>query len=92
MSLVSSPHSHFGTSTYQRGLSLASTPTVRALAIQRVQSEGRSLDGFIHSSPACKRAVVETVAALRQAGHECIELDWPFGEILGVCYVRLALT
>lgn len=30
-------------------------------------------DGMMESSPACKRAVLETVSALRKQGHECIE-------------------
>ena len=32
-------------------------------------------------SPACQRAVLETVDALRKAGHECIE----FNPAMGVC-------
>ncbi|KAL5536849.1 hypothetical protein ACEPAF_672 [Sanghuangporus sanghuang] len=32
-------------------------------------------DLFIKASPACKRAVLETVEALRKAGHECIEFQ-----------------
>jgi NADH:ubiquinone oxidoreductase subunit B-like Fe-S oxidoreductase len=39
------------------------------------------VDGFVKASPANERAVLETVAALRREGHECIELDWPFGMI-----------
>ncbi|KAH6916170.1 amidase [Coprinopsis sp. MPI-PUGE-AT-0042] len=31
-------------------------------------------DNFIKASPACKRAVLETVEALRKKGHECVEL------------------
>jgi Asp-tRNA(Asn)/Glu-tRNA(Gln) amidotransferase A subunit family amidase len=38
-----------------------------------------TVDGFVKSSPACERAVLETIAALRQVGHECVELNWPFG-------------
>jgi Asp-tRNA(Asn)/Glu-tRNA(Gln) amidotransferase A subunit family amidase len=34
-------------------------------------------DNLFTTSPACQRAVKETVAALRKAGHECIELDPP---------------
>jgi amidase len=34
-------------------------------------------DGMIESSPACKRAVLETVSALRKQGHECIEFTSP---------------
>ncbi|KAF5316046.1 hypothetical protein D9619_006208 [Psilocybe cf. subviscida] len=34
-------------------------------------------DNFIKASPACKRAVVETVEALRKAGHECVEFEIP---------------
>ncbi|TEB18654.1 general amidase [Coprinellus micaceus] len=34
-------------------------------------------DGFIKASPACKRAVLETIKALRQNGHECVEITLP---------------
>ncbi|KAK4056794.1 hypothetical protein OIO90_002043 [Microbotryomycetes sp. JL221] len=34
-------------------------------------------DGFVRSSPACERAVLETVEALRKQGHECIEFTPP---------------
>ncbi|KDR65722.1 hypothetical protein GALMADRAFT_260127 [Galerina marginata CBS 339.88] len=34
-------------------------------------------DNYIKASPACKRAVLETVEALREAGHECIEVQLP---------------
>ncbi|KAG2369045.1 amidase signature domain-containing protein [Suillus spraguei] len=34
-------------------------------------------DGMLESSPACKRAVLETVSALRKQGHECIEFTSP---------------
>lgn len=32
-------------------------------------------DGFCRSSPACQRAVLETVEALRKKGHECVEFQ-----------------
>ncbi|TDL24037.1 amidase signature enzyme [Rickenella mellea] len=32
-------------------------------------------DGFVKTSPACQRAVTETVAAMQKAGHECVEID-----------------
>ena len=34
-------------------------------------------DGIIQTSPACRRAVHETIAALRAAGHECVEFVPP---------------
>ena len=34
-----------------------------------------SIDCVVKASPACKRAVLETVEALRKQGHECVELD-----------------
>ncbi|KAF9485469.1 amidase [Pholiota conissans] len=34
-------------------------------------------DNYIKASPACKRAVLETVEALRNAGHECVEFEVP---------------
>jgi Asp-tRNA(Asn)/Glu-tRNA(Gln) amidotransferase A subunit family amidase len=39
-----------------------------------------STDNFVKASPANERAVLETVEALRRAGHECIEFDMPNGE------------
>jgi Asp-tRNA(Asn)/Glu-tRNA(Gln) amidotransferase A subunit family amidase len=34
-------------------------------------------DNLFHTSPACQRAVLETVDALRTKGHEVVELDPP---------------
>ncbi|KAH9057421.1 amidase [Lactarius vividus] len=34
-------------------------------------------DGVVKGSPACHRAVLETVEALRKAGHECVEINPP---------------
>ena len=34
-------------------------------------------DAAVKGSPACHRAVSETVQALRAAGHECVEIDSP---------------
>jgi amidase len=39
-----------------------------------------SIDGYVKASPACARAVLETVEALRKKGHECVEFDVPGGE------------
>ena len=36
-------------------------------------------DGYVKPSPANQRAVLETVAALRQAGHECVLFEVPQG-------------
>ena len=38
-------------------------------------------DGFCAASPACERAVMETVEALRRAGHEVIEFEPTPGEL-----------
>ena len=38
------------------------------------------MDGLVKASPACKRAVLETVEALRGEGHECVEFDVPSRE------------
>lgn len=35
------------------------------------------MDGLVKASPACKRAVLETVGALRRDGHECVEFSVP---------------
>ena len=37
----------------------------------------RDKDGVVKGSPACHRAVLETVEALRKAGHECVDIDPP---------------
>ena len=34
-------------------------------------------DGAVQGSPASHRAVLETVRALRNAGHECVDIDSP---------------
>ncbi|KAF8957476.1 amidase [Flammula alnicola] len=39
------------------------------------------LYNYIKASPACKRAVLETVEALRDAGHECVEFELPESHI-----------
>ena len=38
-------------------------------------------DNYIKASPACKRAVLETVEALSNAGHDCVEFELPDGAI-----------
>jgi Asp-tRNA(Asn)/Glu-tRNA(Gln) amidotransferase A subunit family amidase len=35
------------------------------------------IDTAVKGSPATHRAVLETVQALRAAGHECVEIDSP---------------
>ena len=40
---------------------------------------GYETDGMVKGSPACHRAVLETVETLRKAGHECVEMDPPDG-------------
>lgn len=47
-------------------------------------------DGFVRASPACTRAITRSVDALRSAGHECIELEWPFNS--GPAQLFSALT
>ncbi|KAJ2923905.1 hypothetical protein H1R20_g13191, partial [Candolleomyces eurysporus] len=46
-------------------------------------------DGFIKASPACKRAVLETVDALRKQGHECVEISLPDTSIATNLFVGL---
>ncbi|THU99137.1 amidase signature enzyme [Dendrothele bispora CBS 962.96] len=36
-----------------------------------------SNDGFVKASPANRRAIMETVGALRKEGHECVEITVP---------------
>lgn len=37
------------------------------------------LDGFAMASPANRRAVMETVEALKKQGHQCVEIELPDG-------------
>ncbi|KAG2362887.1 amidase signature enzyme [Suillus spraguei] len=47
-------------------------------------------DGMMESSPACKRAVLETVSALRKQGHECIEFTSPLNTSAMEVFLGLA--
>ncbi|EAU90351.1 amidase [Coprinopsis cinerea okayama7 len=47
-------------------------------------------DGYIKASPTCKRAVLETVEALRKQGHECVEVELP--DISEACNIFVGLT
>ncbi|KAI5121616.1 hypothetical protein M0805_001147 [Coniferiporia weirii] len=47
-------------------------------------------DLFIKASPACKRAVLETVEALRKRGHECVEFEPTLAR--EAMYIFVALT
>ena len=40
------------------------------------------MDGLVKASPACKRAVLETVEALGREGHECVEVSVPSRKVL----------
>ena len=40
-----------------------------------------SSDAVVKASPACKRAVLETVEALRKQGHECVEFSSPISKL-----------
>lgn len=42
-------------------------------------------DLIVKASPASKRAVLETVEALKKQGHECIEFEPTLGTYLRVC-------
>ncbi|PPQ63300.1 hypothetical protein CVT24_006745 [Panaeolus cyanescens] len=46
-------------------------------------------DNYIKASPACKRAVVETVEALRKAGHDCVEFELPEANVAMNLFVGL---
>ena len=46
----------------------------------------RLLDGVVKTSPASQRAVLETVAALRALGHECVQFDIPDGNLIVTNY------
>ncbi|KAF8817567.1 amidase [Phlegmacium glaucopus] len=46
-------------------------------------------DNYIKASPSCQRAVLETVEALRRAGHECIEFEVPTVEVALNIFVGL---
>jgi hypothetical protein len=47
--------------------------------IHLISTDHSSTDNYIKASPSCQRAVLETVEALRRAGHECIEFEVPAG-------------
>lgn len=38
-------------------------------------------DGMAQTTPACSRAISETVEALRNQGHECVEFELPSREL-----------
>ncbi|KAG2365325.1 amidase signature domain-containing protein [Suillus spraguei] len=46
--------------------------------------------GMMESSPACKRAVLETVSALRKQGHQCIEFTSPLNASAMEVFLGLA--
>ncbi|KAF9786269.1 amidase signature enzyme [Thelephora terrestris] len=46
-------------------------------------------DGMARITPACRRAVSETVEALRRQGHECIEFELPSPEKASEIYIAL---
>ncbi|KAG2356539.1 amidase signature domain-containing protein [Suillus spraguei] len=48
------------------------------------------IDGMMESSPACKRAVLETVSALRKQGHQCIEFTSPLNASAMEVFLGLA--
>lgn len=47
-------------------------------------------DSMMESSPACKRAVLETVSALREQGHECIQFTSPLNASAMEVFLGLA--
>jgi hypothetical protein len=47
-------------------------------------TENLYIDNFVKASPACARAVLETVDALRKAGHDCTEFSFPGGTIQSI--------
>lgn len=47
-------------------------------------------DSFIKASPACQRAVLESVDSLRKQGHECIEIAIP--DAAAACNIFVGLT
>lgn len=48
--------------------------TVRAvLTVAKFALTSACVDGYVKASPAVKRAILESVEALRREGHECIE-------------------
>ncbi|KAJ7578572.1 amidase [Mycena floridula] len=49
-------------------------------------------DGLVKGSPAVRRAILETVAALRKAGHECVEFEQTMTHDLSLVYVGLCLA
>jgi len=57
------------------GLDIIST--VRLAPQERRVDIYAEIDGVVKGSPAFHRAVLETVEALRRAGHDCVEIESP---------------
>ena len=68
----------------RRSWNLDIIPQVKVNGFSRVCLQcvtENSSDDYIKASPACARAVLETVEALRKAGHDCVEFNFPGGTI-----------
>jgi Asp-tRNA(Asn)/Glu-tRNA(Gln) amidotransferase A subunit family amidase len=54
-----------------------SPATIEKYTVKRLKFGYYFDDGVTISSPPVKRAILETVAALRQQGHQCIQITPP---------------
>jgi len=69
------------------GLDIIST--VRLAPQERRVDIYAEIDGVVKGSPACHRAVLETVEALRKTGHDCVEIESPDCEYCRSCSAAL---
>jgi Asp-tRNA(Asn)/Glu-tRNA(Gln) amidotransferase A subunit family amidase len=44
-------------------------------------------DGMARTTPVCRRAVTETIEALRKQGHECVEFELPSRKYLDCLFL-----
>ncbi|KAF7320523.1 hypothetical protein HMN09_00136000 [Mycena chlorophos] len=73
-----------------QGNSLAVAPVpYREAKLPEKLKFGYYTDIYIKSSPATKRAVLETIDALRKQGHECVEIEIPTPETAFNAYFAL---
>ena len=47
-------------------------------------------DGMARTTPACRRAVSQTIEALRKQGHECVEFELPSRKCVGCLFPNVS--
>ncbi|KAL8292509.1 hypothetical protein RQP46_001121 [Phenoliferia psychrophenolica] len=79
-----------GSAKLSRTLGLLPLPYRNEVELPKKLKVGYYLtDGFCRASPACRRAVLETVAAMEKRGHECVEFAPPSPIEGAECFVAL---